>query len=76
MWWFVFIISIASILACRKMAQERARSFRIWLWIAAFAGPLAPLVLLILGDAEHPARANQETPKINRMSVVGKEAEA
>ena len=58
MWWFVFIVSIASIPLAGKMAQERAMSFRIWLWIAAFVGPLAPLALLILGDAEHPARAN------------------
>jgi hypothetical protein len=34
------------------------------------------LALLILGDAEHPARASWQTPKINRMSVVGKEIEA
>ena len=58
MWWFVFMISIASIPLAGKTVRERARSFRIWLWIAAFVGPLAPLVLLILGDAEHPARAN------------------
>ena len=58
MWWLVFIISIASIPLAGKMAQERARSFRIWLWIAAFAGPLAPLALLILGDAEHRAQAD------------------
>lgn len=51
MWWFVFMISIASIPLAGKTARERARSFRIWLWIA-------PLVLLILGDAERPARAN------------------
>jgi hypothetical protein len=56
--------------------EERARSFRIWLWIAAFVGALAPLALLILGDAEHPAQANWETSKINRVSIVGKEAVA
>jgi hypothetical protein len=57
MWWFIFVISIASIPLAGKMAQERAKSFRIWLWIAVFVGPLAPLALLILGDAKHPARA-------------------
>jgi hypothetical protein len=31
---------------------------------------------LILGDAKHPARANQEAPEINRVAVVGKEAKA
>ena len=58
MWWLIFIISIASIPLAGVKAQERSRSFRIWLWVAAVVGPIAPLALLILGDAKHSARAN------------------
>ena len=42
--------------ACRKDGPG-ARKVVLDL-IAAFVGPLALLVLLILGDAERPARAN------------------
>ena len=40
------------------MAQERNRSLRTWLWIAVAVGPLAPLALLILGDAKRPVSAD------------------
>ena len=41
MWWFVLVVSIASIPLAETMAQGAAK----------------------VVDAEHPARANQETPK-------------
>jgi hypothetical protein len=72
MWWFVFIISIASIALGGKMAQECATSFR--LWIAAFVGPLPPLALPILRCRASPA-SKLGNARNHRMSVVGKEAE-
>ena len=39
---------IVSMYFAGRMAEHRGRSFRIWAWIAAFIGPLAlPLVLLL-----------------------------
>lgn len=49
--WLILIVSIASIPLAGEMARERARSRKAWLWIAALVGPLAPLALLILGEA-------------------------
>jgi len=56
--WLFIIISIGSIPLAGAMARERNRSLKAWLWIACAVGPLAPLVLLILGDAKRPASAN------------------
>jgi hypothetical protein len=58
MWRLIFIVSIASIPLATAMARERARSPGVWFWAAFLAGPLAPLALLILGDAKHAAPAN------------------
>jgi hypothetical protein len=44
MWWFVLVVSIASIPLAETMAQGAAK-------------------VVDPRDAEHPARANQETPK-------------
>lgn len=56
--WLFVIISIASIPLAGAMARERNRSSKKWLWIAVAVGPLAPLVLLILGDATNRASAS------------------
>ncbi|MGJ4946845.1 hypothetical protein [Bradyrhizobium sp. HKCCYLS20291] len=56
--WLVMIVSIGSIPLASAMALERQRSSRRWLWTAAVVGPLAPLALLILGDARRPAAVN------------------
>jgi len=56
--WVIFILSVASIPLATEMARERQRSPRTWFWIAFLVGPLAPLVLLVLGDAKQPVRAN------------------
>jgi hypothetical protein len=50
-WWVFVIVSIASIPLAGEMARERNRSSRRWLWIAIAVGPLAPLALLVLGEA-------------------------
>jgi hypothetical protein len=55
-WWIFVIVSIGSIPLASAMAQERNRSSRRWCWIAVAVGPLAPLALLVVGDA--PARAS------------------
>lgn len=47
---FIFIVFVASIPVATEMARERGRSRWFWFWIAFFVGPLAPVVLLVLGD--------------------------
>jgi hypothetical protein len=56
--WLILIVSIASIPLAVKMARERDRSPKVWFWIAFLVGPLAPLVLLMLGEARRRAPAN------------------
>lgn len=51
-------IAIGLVPLAGAMARERNRSSRRWLWCAVAVGPLAPLALLILGDAKSPAPAN------------------
>ncbi|OKO84957.1 hypothetical protein AC630_07285 [Bradyrhizobium sp. AS23.2] len=57
-YWLFVIITTGSIPLAGAMARERNRSSRRWLWVAVAVGPLAPLALLILGDAKRPAQAN------------------
>jgi uncharacterized membrane protein YdcZ (DUF606 family) len=45
----VLIVSIGSIPLAVRMARLRARSPRVWFWIAFLVGPLALLVLVMLG---------------------------
>jgi hypothetical protein len=52
-YWLFVIVSIGSIPLAGAMARERNRSSKAWLWAATAIGPLAPLALLILGDAQH-----------------------
>ena len=63
--WLIVIASIASIPLAAEMARERARSRKVWLWLAALVGPLAPLALLVLGEAKHRVSAvlNREDTK-------------
>jgi hypothetical protein len=58
MWWFIIIVSIASMPLAAEMARERERSPKVWFWIAFLVGPLAPLVLLLLGQAKRSVPAN------------------
>jgi hypothetical protein len=55
-WWLFVVASIASIPLAPAMARERNRSSRRWLGIAVAVGPIAPLLLLILG-VRRPAAA-------------------
>lgn len=48
--WFLLIVCLASIPLASEMARERGRSRRVWFWVAFLTGPMAPLVLLLLGD--------------------------
>ena len=42
------VVTVISIYLAGRIAERRGRSFKIWAWIAAFIGPLAlPLVLLL-----------------------------
>ena len=61
--WLFVIISIGLIPLAGAMARERNRSSGKWLWIAAAVGPLAPLALLILGNAKRPASAQFGHPQ-------------
>ena len=54
-YWLFVIFSIASIPLAGEMARERNRSSRTWLWIAVAVGPLAPLLLAVLGDKRQAA---------------------
>jgi hypothetical protein len=58
MYWLVLILSLASIPLSGEMARERGRSPRVWFWIAAVIGPLAPFALFLLGQARRSAPAN------------------
>jgi hypothetical protein len=58
MWWFIVIVSLASVPLSWEMARQRGRSPRVWFWIAALAGPVAPALLLLLGRAKRSAPAN------------------
>jgi hypothetical protein len=57
-YWLFVIITTGSIPLAGAMARERNRSSRRWLWGAVAVGPLAPLALLMLGDAKPPAQAD------------------
>jgi len=47
---FIFIVCLASVPLATEMAGERGRSRKLWFWMAFCLGPLAPIVLLVLGD--------------------------
>jgi hypothetical protein len=57
MWtWALFVFAfIASMLVAGRMAHERHRSARAWVWIAAILGPFGPLALYVLGDRPNGA---------------------
>jgi hypothetical protein len=57
-YWLFVIIATGSIPLAGAMARERNRSSKTWLWAAVAVGPLAPLALLILGDAKIPSSAS------------------
>jgi hypothetical protein len=40
------------------MARERDRSTKVWFWTAFLVGPLAPLALLLLGQAKRSVPAH------------------
>jgi hypothetical protein len=56
--WLLFIVLFASMPLSFEMARQRNRSGKAWLWVAAFVGPLAPIALLLLGDARRSVPAN------------------
>jgi hypothetical protein len=56
--WFIVIVSLLSIPLSAAMAEERGRSPGAWAWTAAVVGPLAPLLLLLLGQAKRAIPAS------------------
>jgi hypothetical protein len=56
--WLIVIVSLLSIPLSAARAEERERSPRAWAWTAAVVGPLAPLLLLLLGKAKRAIPAN------------------
>ena len=56
--WFIVIVSLLAIPLSAAMAEERERSPRAWAWTAAVVGPLAPLLLLLFGQAKRPVAAH------------------
>jgi uncharacterized membrane protein YdjX (TVP38/TMEM64 family) len=57
-WWLFVVVLIGSMPLAGAMARERNRSAKGWIVAASVVGPLAPLALLILGDAKRSAAAN------------------
>ena len=57
-WLILQLLAIASMPAAYDMACDRGRSPRPWLYVAFVIGPLALLVLLVLG---HRATAGRPT---------------
>lgn len=53
---FVFcllaVIAVASMPLAGHMASVRHRSAKRWMWATFLSGPLGPLALYLLGDAE------------------------
>jgi MFS family permease len=53
----LLIVFIGSMYLAGRIAERRGRSFKNWMWIAFFIGPLAlPLVFLfpnVRGNADH-----------------------
>ena len=56
-WWVVQLLLLATIPLAAEMAQERQRSPRRWAWTAVLIGPLAPVMLALLGDARRAVPA-------------------
>jgi hypothetical protein len=54
--WVLFVLAlVASMLLAGRMARDRHRSTKAWVWIAAFVGPLGPLALYVLGNRPNGA---------------------
>jgi hypothetical protein len=58
MWWPFVVVSIGSIPLAVSMARYRARSPRLWFWVAFLVGPFAPLALVALGRSQRVVAAN------------------
>jgi hypothetical protein len=56
--WLIVIVSLASVPLSVEMARGRERSAQLWFWIAFLVGPLAPLMLLVLGRAKRSVPAS------------------
>jgi hypothetical protein len=55
MWSFLVLGFVASMLLAGRMARDRHRSTKAWVWIAFIVGPLGPLALYILGNRPNGA---------------------
>jgi hypothetical protein len=44
----IFAVSIASIVLSGWIAERRGRSVRLWCWMGAIFGPVAPLAVALL----------------------------
>ena len=58
MMWVFLVICFLSIPLASEMARERGRSRKLWFWVAFVVGPLAPIALLLLGDARRSVSAH------------------
>jgi hypothetical protein len=55
------IVFIASMLMAGRIAQNRGRSTRAWVWLAAVFGPLAALAAWKLPAKRLPSHASVDT---------------
>jgi hypothetical protein len=54
----VLVVSLGALPLTVRMARARARSPRLWFWIAFLIGPLAPLLLVVLGRRDDATAAS------------------
>ena len=54
----VLVVALGSLPLTVNMARARARSPRLWFWIAFLVGPLAPLLLMLLGRRDDETGAS------------------
>mgnify|MGYP003694576363 CR=1 FL=1 len=60
---FLVLGFVASMLLAGRMARDRHRSAKAWVWIAFIVGPLGPLALYILGNRPNGASHVLAAPK-------------
>jgi hypothetical protein len=48
MWLIVVVLAIACCYLCGRIAEQRGRSIKAWVWLGAIFGPLALLLVATL----------------------------
>jgi hypothetical protein len=51
---WVFLLIVVPTFLSGRIAERRGRSTRLWYWLGAIFGPIAPLVVALLPPANEP----------------------